>query len=56
MARAIARETYLQFARKYGISITNKQGKEKTMKQMAREIYNYETKNLPRGAKGLYYY
>ena len=43
--RVISYLTYKEFAKKYGIRLTTLTGKKKTMKQLARQIYNYESKN-----------
>ena len=42
--RVIGYETYVDFAKKYGIKITTKTRK-KTMNELARQIYNYEKRN-----------
>ena len=51
--RIIGFLTYKQFAKKYGIRLTTLTGKKKTMNQLARQIYNYESKNNIKN--GLYY-
>ena len=40
--RAIAHITYINYAQKYGIPITKKDGTPKTMKQLAKAIYEHE--------------
>jgi len=55
-ARLIAGATYKEYAKKYGIKLTTKDGKSKTLSSLAKSIYNYETKYLKKGEKGLYYY
>ena len=55
--RVISYETYKQYAKKYKIRLTkniNNKRVRKTMKQLQKEIYNYETNN-PKIKKGLYY-
>ena len=42
--RIIAYKTYVDFAKKYGIKITTKT-RNKTMNELARQIYNYEKRN-----------
>ena len=42
--RIIAYKTYVDFANKYGIKITTKT-RNKTMNELARQIYNYEKRN-----------
>ena len=51
MDRIIAYKTYCKFAIKYGINLNNSTRK-KTMKELGRLIYNYETRNNIK--KGLY--
>ena len=53
-ARIISLETYLKFANKYKIS-TTKNGVQKTMKQLVKEIYDYETDHS-KIKNGLYYH
>lgn len=55
MPRLIATSTYWKYANKYGIPLKNGKGQLKTLKQLQQEIYKYETKNLKKGQKGLYY-
>jgi len=58
MSRAISSETYKKFMRAYKLKLTkivNGKRKYKTMKEMAKEIYNYETKTAS-VISGLYYY
>ena len=40
--RAISRKTYLEYANKYDIPITKKDWTPKTMKQLAKAIYEHE--------------
>lgn len=47
--RIIARRTYEKFAKKYNV----KDYKNKTMKQLSKQIYNYEKKHVVK--KGLYF-
>ena len=56
MPRAIAYMTYLKYAKKYNINTKKKNGEDKTMKELAKEIHSYEMKYiLPvRKKKGLY--
>ena len=56
MARLIAYATYVTFAKKYGIDTKTKAGKPRTMAVLSKAIYDYETKHLKKGVKGLYYY
>ena len=62
MARAIARETYKMFMKKYSLQLMIKDNykyKYKSMKEMASEIYDHETfdEDIQRGLKeGLYYF
>ena len=42
--RIIAYKTYKDFGKKYGIKITTKT-RNKTMNELARQIYNYEKRN-----------
>ena len=44
--RAIAHITYINYAQKYGIPITKKDGTPKTIKQLAKDIHNYEMKHI----------
>ena len=37
--------TYKMFAKNYGIRLITTTGRKKTMKELARQIYNHETKN-----------
>ena len=56
MARVIAYETYKSYAKKYGIKITKKVNNKrvyKSMRQLSRDIYNYESKHPVKN--GLYY-
>ena len=55
-SRIIPAATYLSYAKKYGISVKTKDGKPKTLSSLSKSIYAYETKNLKKGTKGLYYY
>ena len=60
MARAIAKETYKMFMKKYSLQLMikdkdNYKYKYKSMKQMSKEIYNYET-NDKDIKEGLYYF
>ena len=50
--RIIAYKTYVDFAKKYGIKITTKT-RNKTMNELARQIYNYEKRNNIKN--GLYF-
>ena len=56
MSRLIAYATYVTFAKKYGIDTKTKAGKPRTMPVLAKAIYDYETKHLKKGVKGLYHY
>ena len=56
MSRLIAYATYVSFAKKYGIDTKTKAGKPRTMAVLSKAIYDYETKHLTKGVKGLYYY
>ena len=56
MSRLIAYTTYTSYARKYGIETKTKTGKPRTMNVLAKAIYDYETKHLKKGVKGLYYF
>ena len=56
MSRIIGYTTYVSYARKYGIDIKTKTGKLRSMPVLAKAIYDYETKHLKKGVKGLYYY
>ena len=53
IGRPIGYNTYKTFAVKYGINISNK-NRLKTMNELSRLIYNYETRNNIKN--GLYYY
>lgn len=55
-SRLIAAPTYWRYANKYGIPLKNSKGEHKTLKQLQTAIYRYETKNLKKGEKGLYYF
>jgi len=55
-SRLISAETYRSYAKKYGITISTKSGKPKTLSSLAKAIYAHETKHLKKGVKGLYYY
>ena len=50
--RIIAYKIYVDFAKKYGIKITTKT-RNKTMNELARQIYNYEKRNSIK--HGLYF-
>ena len=54
-SRLIATSTYWKFAKKYNIPIKNSKGEHKTLRQLQKQIYNYETRYLKTGEKGLYY-
>ena len=56
MFRLIAYATYVSFAKKYGIDTKTKAGKPRTMAVLDKAIYDYETKHLKRGVKGLYHF
>ena len=58
--RAIGRDTYKMFMKKYKLRLSKKVNgryKQKTLKQMQKEIYDYES-NLDNELKedGLYFY
>ena len=53
IGRPIGYGTYKKFAEKYNINISNK-NRLKTMNELSRLIYNYETRNNIKN--GLYYY
>ena len=55
-SRIISATTYVSYAKKYGITLTTKNGKLKPLSSLAKSIYAYETKHLKKGVKGLYYY
>ena len=40
--RVISFETYQEFAKRYKIPLLNKKKKPKSMKQLSKEIYEYE--------------
>ena len=44
--RAIAHITDLNYAQKYGIPITKRDGTPKTIKHLAKYIHNYEMKHI----------
>jgi len=57
MARSIARQTYVKFMKRYKLKIMKRvdnKYKYKTMVEMSKEIYNYETNN-DNVMEGLYY-
>ena len=56
MSRIIAYPTYVAYAKKYDIDTKTKTGKLRSMPVLAKAIYDYETKHLKKGVKGLYYY
>lgn len=47
--------TYIKYAQDYKIKLTNKNDKLKTMKQLSKEIRNYEMKNKPKNPLLIYY-
>jgi hypothetical protein len=51
--RAIGYNTYVKFATEYQISPFTKSDKTRSMRQLARLIYNYETRHKIQN--GLYY-
>ena len=55
-SRIISAATYGSYVKKYGITLTTKNGKPKLLSSLAKSIYTYETKHLKKGEKGLYYY
>ena len=54
VGRAIARKTYLSYADKYDIPTSKRNGGEKTMKELAKEIHRYEMKHFSELSTGLY--
>ena len=58
MSRVISRATYKRFMKKYNLRLSNKiHGiyKPKSMSQMSKEIYKFETENINQvGNIGLY--
>jgi len=59
MSRAISYLTYKQFAMKYGIRLSliiNGKRKLKSMKQLANEIYKFETENMATIQNRMLYY
>ena len=55
-SRIIPATTYVSYAKKYGISVNDKDGKPKSLSVLSKAIYAYETKHKKKGFKGLYYY
>ena len=54
--RAISYATYMQYAKKYNISLTKPNKSKKTINELAKYIYNYDMKYIypKKGKYGLY--
>ena len=56
MSRAISKDTYVSFMKKYKIRLSHKISKKrKTMEEMSADIYKFETEHDIK-EPGLYYY
>ena len=58
MARAIATDTYVQFAMRYGIPLANNNGRLRSLRALQRAIYRHERRLDASGSMegpGLYF-